>query len=263
MATISRGYSYSSTEQVTADKLHSLVDSATISGITNADIAAGAAIVDTKLAQITTASKTHGSSLTGLESIAAGAGMVPPANLGSASSSSTGTATATTYLTQDGQWRHIGLKSLPAGSIVQVVNVMSSSVATGSTTMPSDDSIPQKTEGNEYMTLAITPTSATNKLRIDVIANFANSVYYVTTTALFQDDTENALAAVAKSPGINNTIEQACLTHYMEAGTTSSTTFKVRIGQTGSSTTTFNGSGGSRLYGGVIASSITITEIKV
>lgn len=42
MATITRGYTFGATETVTNTKLHSLVDSATISGIVAADIASGA-----------------------------------------------------------------------------------------------------------------------------------------------------------------------------------------------------------------------------
>ena len=48
--------------------------------ITNAKIAAGAGIGDTKLAQITTASKVHGSALTGLANVPSGAGVLPDAN---------------------------------------------------------------------------------------------------------------------------------------------------------------------------------------
>jgi hypothetical protein len=48
--------------------------------ITNAKVAAAAGIVDTKLAQITTASKVHGTSITGLASVPAGAGVLPVAN---------------------------------------------------------------------------------------------------------------------------------------------------------------------------------------
>ena len=47
--------------------------------ITNAKVAPGAGIVDTKLAQITTSNKVHGSSLTGLASIPAAAGVIPDA----------------------------------------------------------------------------------------------------------------------------------------------------------------------------------------
>ena len=49
--------------------------------IVNADINASAGIVDTKLAQITTAGKVSGAALTSLASIPAGAGVIPAANL--------------------------------------------------------------------------------------------------------------------------------------------------------------------------------------
>ena len=49
MATLSKGYSFGATETVTNAKLSSLVDSATISGIMNADVAAGAAIASSKV----------------------------------------------------------------------------------------------------------------------------------------------------------------------------------------------------------------------
>lgn len=64
--------------------IHNLVDqaSATVSNIVNADIDSAAAIADTKLAQITTASKVSGSAITSLTSVPSGAGVIPGANLG-------------------------------------------------------------------------------------------------------------------------------------------------------------------------------------
>jgi hypothetical protein len=49
--------------------------------IQNVNLAANAAIVDSKLAQITSASKVSGTAFTGLASIPAGAGVIPTANL--------------------------------------------------------------------------------------------------------------------------------------------------------------------------------------
>ena len=49
--------------------------------ILNADVNASAAIVDTKLAQITTAGKVSGASLTSLSSIPSGAGVIPAVNV--------------------------------------------------------------------------------------------------------------------------------------------------------------------------------------
>jgi hypothetical protein len=146
------------------------------------------------------------------------------------------------------------------GNILQVVNFRTGASATGTTTIPADDTIPQNTEGNEYMTLAITPSSASNLLFITVVGVFASSVQNNIAMALFQDSTANALATVWEFRGINNQATIA-LQHYMTAGTTSSTTFKIRAGGSAAGTTTFNGSGATRYYGGTMASTITIWEI--
>lgn len=147
------------------------------------------------------------------------------------------------------------------GRVVQVVNTQTGVYASGTTAIPLDDTIPQITEGDEYMTLAITPTSATNKLRIDVTFIGSPSISAGMVVALFQDTTANALA-VAKQ-AVSGT---ACLTinftHYMTAGTTSATTFRIRAGHNVGATTIFNGDDGAAKYGGVLASSITITEYK-
>lgn len=49
--------------------------------ITNAKCHSSMGLVDSKLAQITTASKVHGTSITGLASLPAGAGLIPVANI--------------------------------------------------------------------------------------------------------------------------------------------------------------------------------------
>ena len=76
MATLSKGYTFGASESVTNAKLHALVDSATISGIVNADIDAGAAIAFSKLAE----ENIDGSKLIGLENITDD-GVIPVANI--------------------------------------------------------------------------------------------------------------------------------------------------------------------------------------
>ena len=151
------------------------------------------------------------------------------------------------------------------GRIVQTVNTQTGAVATGTTTMPQDDTIPQNSEGDEYMTLAITPTNSSNKLKIDVVWHGASSASSgIMVAGLFQDSTANALAAGSGgSHDAANDMQHIYFTHFMAAGTTSATTFKVRVGFNASGTTTFNGAAGSRRLGGVFASSITIQEIEV
>lgn len=151
--------------------------------------------------------------------------------------------------------------SASSGKIAQVVNTETGAVATGSTVLPFDNSIPQNTEGDQFMSLAITPTNSSSKLKIEVVIQLSSSVANWYTAALFQDSTANALAGICE---FNGTVGGGCtltFIHYMTAGTTSATTFKVRAGGTFANTMTFNGNGGGRILGGVMASSITITEI--
>lgn len=149
-----------------------------------------------------------------------------------------------------------------SGSTVQVVSTQSGAVATGTTIMPLDDTIPQITGGNEYLTASITPTSATNFLEIEVhmlLATSAASGFM--TAALFQDATANALAAAVQWASTAGGIVHVSFKHRMLAGTTSATTFRARAGGHSAGTTTFNGWGGNRMFGGVMASSITVKEL--
>jgi hypothetical protein len=154
------------------------------------------------------------------------------------------------------QWASI------SGKVAQIVNVETGAVATGSTVMPQDDTIPQNTEGDQYMSLAITPTNASSTLIIQVIANGSLNGTANVEAALFQDSTANAIAATSiyfvTASGPNSFV----FTHKMTAGTTSATTFKLRIGPSTAATWTFNGLAGVRLFAGLNSSSITITEIS-
>ena len=151
------------------------------------------------------------------------------------------------------------------GKIIQIVNVTDGTTATGTTLVPPDNTIPQNTEGTEFMTLAITPTNASNKLLIQVvIVGSLNITNNATMTALFQDSTANALAATMQAARQADVANTTTFNHYMTAGTTSATTFKVRAGPYFAGTYRFNGmaSSAAQLFGGVSSSSITITEIE-
>jgi len=152
-------------------------------------------------------------------------------------------------------------QELPPGKVVQVVNFQTGALATGTTTIPFDDTIPQITEGNEYMTLAITPTNASNILIIQVIGQWNNtqSDGNAISTALFVGTTTDALAATG-TIGRLYAYQPPQLTHKMIAGVTTALTFRVRAGGNSAGTTTFNGLEGTAKFGGLAASSITITE---
>jgi hypothetical protein len=79
--------------------------------------------------------------------------------------------------------------------------------------------------------------------------------------SLFQDSTADALITKAQRQDTSGQFFAIDMSYEMVAGTTSATTFKVRIGGAASGTLTLNGLGGSRFYGGVANSYIKVTEV--
>lgn len=156
----------------------------------------------------------------------------------------------------------VGQNALIAGAVVQIASTNYNAVASGTTLLPYDDTIPQITEGVEFMTQAITPRSSTNILIIEATIHLSNTVVNNITAALFQDSTANALAAIEQTLTAVNYAVALNLRYKMVAGTTSSTTFRIRAGGSLAGTTTFNGESGARKLGGVSLSNIKITEHK-
>ena len=150
---------------------------------------------------------------------------------------------------------------LKPGDTVQTKYTTDSATATGATVILIDDSIPQNTEGDQYMSLAITPTSAVNILQVEHGGQYESvgGALHLT-LALFQDSTANALTARASYYGANAENNWLTLHYRMAAGTTSATTFKVRAGANANSLR-FNGYSGSRVYGGACYSYLKVTEI--
>lgn len=146
--------------------------------------------------------------------------------------------------------------------LVQRVGTVTGVYASGTTTMPYDDTMPQNTEGVQFMTQAITPKNTSNILVITAVMTLSSTNvagFNHMQAALFQDTTANALGAIGYA--INNDRgAMLVIRHVMTAGTTSATTFKIRGGSDGGGTTGFNGTSTTRRYGGVACSSITIEE---
>lgn len=149
----------------------------------------------------------------------------------------------------------------PTTQLAQIQTTQSSAFQTGSTVIPVDNTKPQITEGNEYMTVTITPKNAASKLVIEslAIASTSSSTAYLT-AALFQDAAANALKATTAVSRTASDPYQLSIRHEMAAGTISPITFRIRIGASNAGTTTFNGSAGGGLFDNTLSSFITVSE---
>ena len=150
---------------------------------------------------------------------------------------------------------------LPGGT-VQRVGTTTGAVASRTTAIPNDDTIPQSAEGDEYMSQAITPVSAANLLEIEAVVHLANTNANTSlTAALFQDATANALSATRGITVNASRVVALSLKHRMMAGAAAATTFKIRGGGSIGATTTFNGEAGLRVLGGVLNSALRVREV--
>lgn len=230
---------------------YAMMDNGTVTGIVNADCAAGMALVDTKLATISTAGKVNTSAL----ATTSGAQGDVLYHDGSGWTR-LGAGTAKQILNTGGAGANPSW--IFGGKIVQVVNTISGAMITGNTVTPYDDTIPAITEGAQFLSRTITPKSASNYLVVLVEVNVSSSAAGHSCLAL-----HNSGAAIACSfflPTADGH-QNVSLIHYMQAPATSEQTFTVRIGDSAGSTFTLNGTTGARNYGGILMSSITIVEV--
>jgi len=176
---------------------------------------------------------------------------------------SSGLATAGSYASTPTtlQVANVGMKR--PGDLVQTVRTNNAALTTGSTVLPIDNTIPQNTEGDQYLTQAITPTATPNLLQIRTQAVTAVNAGGASTwgAALFQSGVANALAAVGSATGGNNVMLPLNINYSMQAATTSAITFSVRAGPASAATMTFNGEASTGRFNGTMNSFIMVEEI--
>jgi hypothetical protein len=145
-----------------------------------------------------------------------------------------------------------------AGKVVQRVHQVYTTYTSTASVIPWDDTIPQNTEGTEIITASITPTSASSKVVV-----ILNMPYYVVggnygVACLFRDSVADALQVTMGSAGFQGFVG---MEYEESAGSTSSRTYKVRVGPAQTDTMYLNGNNGGRKHGGVMAITLTLVEI--
>jgi hypothetical protein len=244
-------------------------------GLVNADVASNAAIAFSKLAALDSANILVGNGSNVATKVAV-SGDATISNAGAvtlAASAVNGKTALTDPLASTDEFliwdasasalRKVTWNSLqPAGSVLQTVQVVKTTLQNCSTAIPYDDTIPQNTEGDEIFTATITPSSASNKILVSVVACglTSSSTTGGSVAALFKDSGANAIAVGNLVPYFYS---GSSVIKFLDApATTSAITYKVRAG---SNTGSFYLNGtylGVQLYGGAQTSSITLQEIK-
>ena len=139
--------------------------------------------------------------------------------------------------------------------------VTANSVATGTTQIPFDDTIPTSTEGTQFMTLTATRGWAKCGYLITVIAVVSPALDATVTMALFEGAGTSAIAATAKKILAGN-MDILQFQYKVVTAPAGATAYTVRIGGDTATTYTFNGVAGARKFGGVCTSSIAIQQIN-
>ena len=154
-----------------------------------------------------------------------------------------------------------GLVTTVTGAFVQSVYVESGAHSTGTTIFPHDNTTPQNTEGDLYLTApAITPKSTSNYLVLEAVLHGSVGLAAWLGAGIFRDSVTDAVVSTDIYINVNGGGGLLILRKRFLAPSTSAIVFKVRMGMEIAGTTTFNGAGIGAVHSGKLASSLRITE---
>ena len=149
------------------------------------------------------------------------------------------------------------------GKIAQVVVASTNIAFTTTSTIPQDNTIPQSTEGAEFMTINITPTNAASTIEVSFVGTGTADGGKNIVLSLFEGSASNAFAADFFYVAIANGMTSMPLLGRISAGSTTSRTYRLRIGMSAATPGTarmISDTGGS-YFGGVRNCTLQATEI--
>lgn len=154
-----------------------------------------------------------------------------------------------------------------SGLLLQFVSSMTSGAHSIALAIPSDNTIPQISEGDQVIVATITPVAATSRIRIEGVFNVVeetNGSGYAT-ACIFRDATADAIACFngLTMEQTASAIEQVKVDYILPATDTTQRNYSVRIGNGSANVLTVNtGQAGAARYGGTITSSLFLSEIS-
>lgn len=157
----------------------------------------------------------------------------------------------------------VAVSSLSVGKVLQVSEVNSGTHASGTTTIPFDDTSPQNTEGTELFTLSFTPVSSTSTLYFEFSCPycFNSAAANIMLFALFVDSTADALAVGGSQDQSASNGQNVHFMHKVASASTSARTYKIRFGPHSSGTMYVNGNSTAKMNG-LFKTTLRITEVE-
>lgn len=153
---------------------------------------------------------------------------------------------------------------ITAGAVVNSAYAAYTANADLTAIIPADDTIPQVTEGTQIASVGLTPSSATNKVRVRVhLIGSVSTTPGSLAAAVFLNGAANAIAGAMISSETANYLKPLSFQFEHVPGATTLQTYTLRVGPTAAGTVRLNGTTTARLLGGVMATTITVEEIKV
>lgn len=260
---LNSGSGFASGEIVTATKLNNLVNTATVTGIVNADIDAAAAIAASKLAL--TGAITDTQLATGAVTGAAGGGKIAASAITAQTQLADPLASGDEFLVHDtsaSALRRVAWSALqPTGTVLQTVQA-TNATSQAITANLATTSTPTSTSGDQVLSQTITLSSASNKVLvrffvwghtsniIQTLAAFTIRGSSVIQTSVFWDN-QNAVRASISGEILDT------------PGSVGPHTYSVRLAFDSSGKTFYlNGPAAGVDYGGTSKAVLTLQEIK-
>lgn len=176
-----------------------------------------------------------------------------------------GLATAGTWNTKPTKIQLFGPGIKKPGEPVQTVRTINSTMTTGTSSTFMTTSTPASSQGDQYMTQAITPQATSNVVRVITSGMWSSTGTAGSgiVVALFQDSGTTSIAtALERMPGTVSIPGSISLFYMATINTTSTTTFKTRAGNlNAAATVTFNGENGVQYFSATANSYMLIDEI--
>ena len=149
----------------------------------------------------------------------------------------------------------------PTGVVIDSAYAEYTTNADIATVIPLDDTIPQVTEGTQILSIAITPKSTTNKIRVRFSGETSLSAAAHAIGAIFINGGANAVQANVAYHAQANEKQPLVMDYEYTPGSITSQTISVRAGSNGA-TLRLNGTYTGRLFGGAMRATLVVEEIK-